>query len=271
MRTSVSRGCHRPSWWRALLLLAAGVGLSAAAETDLQRLQRLVGDLLALQQAAGDAEAGWGEQRPAVEGRIEVLRQQVALAEARQREAQQAAEVTAGGRQALESDVRRSRDALLALGAPLAQAEDVLRGLRPRLPEPLNRSLSERLRDLPASGTPVTADTLADRLRLVFGLLTEIDQFANGVYLFRQPLTDPQQVQREMDTLYLGLSMAFAVSADGTSAAAGTPAAGGWEWRWDPALAPSVRTAVAIYRKEQPASFVVLPLELVPTPAGGKP
>ena len=117
----------------------------------------------------------------------------------------------------------------------------------------------------------MTADTLADRLRLVFGLLTEIDQFANGVYLFRQPLTDPQQVRREMDILYLGLAVAFAVSADGTSAAAGAPAAGGWEWRWDPALAPSVRTAVAIYRKEQPASFVVLPLELNPEPAGGQP
>jgi len=271
MCTSAPRGRRRAGWWRALLFPTAGGALSAAAETDLQRLERLVGDVLALQMAAGEAEAAWVEQRPAVQGRIEVLRQQVAAEEVRLRETQQTAAAAAASRQAVEADATRSREALLALAGPLTQAENDLRTLLPRLPEPLTRSLGERVRELPPPATPVTADTLADRLRLVFGLLTEIDQFANGVYLFRQSLTDPQQVQREMDTLYLGLSMAFAVSADGTSAAAGTPAAGGWTWRWDPALAGPVSTAVAIYRKEQPATFVTLPLQLVPPATGGKP
>lgn len=269
------KSARKTARWRGLLgalALAAWTAMAAtAAETDVQRLERLVGDLLTLQQAAGETEATWAEQRPAVQGRIEILRQQVAAEQARLSQAQQTAAAAAAERQALDADVHRSREALLALAAPLTQAETALRTLLPRLPEPLTRALAERLRELPAAATPVSEQNLSERLRLVFGLLTEIDQFANGVYLFRQPIADPQQVQREMDVLYLGLSMAFAVSADAASAAVGTPGATGWDWRWDPALAGAVRTAVAIYRKEQPATFVTLPLELAPPPSGGQP
>lgn len=270
MPESMPRNRWRCGGWGVVLALASS-SLLPAAETDLQRLQALVTDLVAVRQAAHDAETSWAEQRPAVEGRIEVLRQQVAEAEAALAKAQQEASAAAGARQALESDAQRTREALAALAAPTRDAEARLRGLLPRLPEPLTKSLAERIRELPPADTPITAENLQDRLRLVFGLLTEIDQFADGVYLFRQPLTDPQNVQLEMDTIYLGLSMAFAVSGDGASAAAGLPGTGGWVWRWDPALAGPVRTAVAIYRKEQPAIFVTLPLEAAPKGTGGTP
>jgi len=253
-----------------VLSLVAGTVLGAA-DTDLQRLQAVVTDQVAVRQAAHEAETAWAEQRPAVEGRIAVLRQQAADAEAALAKAQQEAAAGAASRQALEADAQHTREALAALAAPTRAAEARLRALLPRLPEPLTKSLAERLRELPAADVAVTPDDLQERLRLVVGLLTEIDQFADGVYLFRQPLADPQQVQREMDVIYLGLAMAFAVSGDGATAAAGTPAADGWAWRWDPALAGPVRTAVAIYRKEQPATFVALPLELAPKREGGQP
>lgn len=250
-------------------LLAAWSGL--AAEADLLRLERLVGETVSLRQATHEAETAWAEQRPAVEARLALLQQQRTLAEEQLGSARQSAAAGLAARQQLEADVAQSRAALLALAEPLRQAEDRLQRLLPRLPEPLTRSLADSLKALPPSAAEITAETLSDRLKLVCGLLTEIDQFANGVFLTRQSLTATPGASREMDVLYLGLGAAFAVASAGDLAAVGVPGEGGWQWRWDPAYAPDIRAAVAIYRKERTAGFVRLPLELAPKAGGAQP
>lgn len=255
---------------RGLVLCCAAAAVTAA-EPELQRLERLAGEVLALQQAAAEAEASWLEQRPAVQGRIEVLRQQVAAGEARLRDAEQAAADAAAARRAAEAEAQGAREGLAALAAPMAKAEESLRALLPRLPGPLAEALRERVREMPDPGREPGPESAAERLRLIVGILTEIDQFANGVHLVRQPLEDPGQVPREMEVLYLGLAAAFAVSPDDSAAAVARPGPDGWVWRWDASLAGPVRSAVAIYRKEQPAAFVTLPLELTPDRGGGAP
>jgi uncharacterized protein (DUF1778 family) len=242
-----------------------------AAESDLPRLERAVGETVSLRQAAHEAEVAWAEQRPAVEARLALLQQQRTLADEQLRAARQSAATALASRQRLEADVAQSGDALLALAAPLRQAEERLRRLAPRLPEPLSRSLAERLKALPPAPAEITVETLAERLKLVFGLLAEIDQFAHGVVLTRQTLAASSGVVREMDVLYLGLGAAFAVSSTGDLAAVGIPGENGWQWRWEPALAPDLSAAVAIYRKDRPAAFVNLPLELAPKLGGAPP
>jgi hypothetical protein len=262
---------RRTGRWGALLALASGAVL-AAAEADLQRLEAVVTQLVAVRKAAHEAETAWAEQRPAVEGRLAVLRQQQAAAGAALAAAQQAAAEAATRRQTLEAHVAQAEAALATLVAPTRAAEVRLRALLPRLPEPLTTALAQQVKDLPPAEIEIAPETLQDRLRLVFGLLTEIDQFAAGVHLLRQTLTDPAGVVREMDVVYLGLGTAFAASASAPSAAIGRPGPTGWTWRWEDGLGAAVREAVASYRKERPAGFIVLPLELgVQAPQGGTP
>ena len=65
-----------------------------------------------------------------------------------------------------------------------------------------------------------------------------------------------------MDVLQLGLGTAFAVAADGSQAAIGTPGAEAWQWEWRADLAAPIRVALQVYNKKRPAEFVSLPLQL---------
>ncbi|NLF18026.1 MAG: DUF3450 domain-containing protein [Lentisphaerae bacterium] len=253
--------------WRRALALAIGLAAAAAA-ADLDRLETLVGHILEAQQATARAQAEWSEQRPAHEGQIALLTQEVADAEERLERARKDADAAAEQHRQSAADAERARQSLAELAEPIDRAEADLKALWPSLPETLRTTLASPDTGRPDDATPAAkADAaVAERLQALLSRLTELDQFAQGVTLVRQELTEADRTRREMDCLYLGLAIAFAVAADGSRAAVGVPTATGWDWQWDAALAGPVRRAVAIYRKEQPAAWVTLPLRLSALP-----
>jgi hypothetical protein len=130
------------------------------------------------------------------------------------------------------------------------------------LPPLLQGDLSTDLDRLPPPDRPVTAADVGERLRLVFTLTTEIEQYDTGIHVGRLVLTPPDGTSRELDILQIGLGAAFAVSPDGAFAAKGRPGANAWEWEWQAELAEPILHALAVYRKKRPAEFVSLPLQL---------
>ncbi|MBN2452323.1 MAG: DUF3450 family protein [Lentisphaeria bacterium] len=254
----------------AVLALTAGTGRGAEAE-DLRRLQQLVGEEIALRRAAHEARAEWAGQKPALDAHIALLGRQAEEMRAACEQARARAAEAGERRRAAETELRQRQAARDALAVPVAVAEDRLRALLPILPQPLLDRLRENVEALTRPTAGPTGEEVPERLRLVFGLLTEIEQFAAGVHLCRLRLDDPGGRTREMDVLYLGLANAYAVATEGDEAAFGVPGASGWQWRWDPSLAESVRAAVAVFRKERPAAFLRLPLERAGVPGEGVP
>lgn len=257
---------RRRTPWRLALALATGLALAAPA-ADLDRLESLVSQILEAQKATAQAQAEWADQRPAHDGQLALLQQQVADAEERLQRARKSADTAAEDVRRSSAEADRARQGLVGLNDPIDRAEAELEALWPSLPEPLRKTLgSAGTGPTDAAADANAVEAIAERLQALLSRLTELDQFAQGVTLVRQELTEADQTRREMDCLYLGLAIAFAVAADGSSAAVGTPTANGWDWQWDATLAGPVRRAVAIYRKEQPAAWVTLPLRLSSLP-----
>ncbi len=253
---------HRRAPWRPALALAIGLAMAAPA-ADLDRLEGLVGQILEAQQATAQARAEWADQRPAHDGQIALLTQEVADAEERLERVRKDADAAAEQHRQSAADADRAGQSRADLAEPISRAEADLKALWPSLPEPLRNTLGSADSGRPNASTDAA---IAERLQALLSRLTELDQFAQGVTLVRQELAEADQTRREMDCLYLGLAIAFAVATDGSRAAVGVPTATGWDWQWDAALAGPVRRAVAIYRKEQPAAWVTLPLRLSPMP-----
>jgi hypothetical protein len=202
----------------------------------------------------------WDEQKAALLRQQDVLLKRAQelerqLAETQKRVASKQADLNE-----LKAEIAERRTAFDALTAGIEAGEAALRAVRPRLPPCLVDPLAATFDQLLNPEHNPTPEALGDRLRRVFSLLSEIENFDNGVHVCRQVLTTEDGAQREMDVLYIGLGAAYAVSTGGRAAGMGVPTANGWSWTWDVALADPIRSAIAIYRKERPAGFVALPL-----------
>lgn len=70
--------------------------------------------------------------------------------------------------------------------------------------------------------------------------------------------------RREMDVLWIGTALAYAVNGDNTLAALGSPGPEGWVWTETHALAPRIRQALRIQKQEAPPALIRLPVEVQP-------
>lgn len=131
----------------------------------------------------------------------------------------------------------------------------------PRLPEPLRDNLKPLTQRLPKAGEE-TKQSLAERWQNVVGVLNELDKWQREVVVTSElrQLGDGQSV--EVAVLYLGLGQAFYASSNGKVAGFGHPTADGWQWKQANELAADVLRTIAIYKNEQVAAFVRLPVQV---------
>ncbi len=93
----------------------------------------------------------------------------------------------------------------------------------------------------------------------VIGILTEIEKF-NSMVSVDQEIQNINGTMVKVDTIYIGLAVAYYV--DGTKSEAGymVPAKDGWTKVQDNSLANNIAAAVAMQKREQTATFVNLPI-----------
>jgi hypothetical protein len=152
---------------------------------------------------------------------------------------------------------RASSEALEREREFVSDFEGLLMKQAPRLPAPLQDILKPLLARIPTD--PKSRMTAAERLQTVVGILNELDKFNNSVSVFSERRKNAAGEEVAVETLYVGLGAAYFVNEAGDFSGAGTCSATGWEWTPKPALAPSVREAIRIYRNERPAKFIALP------------
>ena len=90
----------------------------------------------------------------------------------------------------------------------------------------------------------------------------KLHELHNQIHLGHEILSTEGSTPREFEVLYLGLSRAFYISADGQAAGYGEWIQKKWIWTEDPSLSPLIRKTLQIQKNLSTAEYVSLPLTL---------
>jgi len=240
----------------SLLLLSDLVAAEALRAMESQVLR-----LADLQRSEWSARQDWQSQRQLLQDQLAILQKQSAVLATALAAQRQETAASAAGNADLAGELTALQARLGELCAAMLTQNDALLALRRRLPPDLRRHLQDafsRLERLTEAAPALTE--LPGILQTQLSVLTEIEQYDHGIHLAKEVLPNPDEQRREYDVMYLGLAVAYALSAGGDRAGMGVPTTAGWEWRWQDEWIPAVAQAMAVARKEQPAQLLRLPL-----------
>jgi len=245
------------------LIAACSVGpLTLAADPGVAEVQAMVRQWIALKQELSRMQTEWQEHEALLTDEMRLLERRRAELKKRLAEQDEKAKGADTGFAALQGRRRALQDTVASLAKSVEIAEQNLRRRQDTLPPLLLEPLQDSLAKLPRKGmAPTSAASLAERLQLIFGIYAQLQQLTRSVHVGRMVLTTPDNRQAEMEVVFIGLAMAYAVSADDTRAAVGCPSEETWTWHWRRELAPAVRQLLSCYRKQSPAAFVNLPVQ----------
>lgn len=147
------------------------------------------------------------------------------------------------------------------LSAPLAKLEQRVRGLLPRLPQPLRDHVAQLSQRLPEKADE-SGQHLADRFGAVVTILSEIDKWNRTVTVGPEMQKLSTGATAEVTAIYMGLGQGWFVTPDGKHAGIGTATAEGWVWTPADGAATAVQEAIDIYKKKKTAAYVQLPVSV---------
>ena len=239
-----------------LLFLAAG-GDDRPTDT----LQALVRQLISLQVEANEEETRWQEEKAHLETTLSLLEKEraklapeIASAKARtdaaMTEREQLAETIGNAEAVLENtDI-----ALRANGERLLNSYNAL-------PDSLKKPLvlaADRVRD--ALFGEARSRTLPYKLRLVSAFAADLNRFLSSVHTVKEVHEVGASDPVEVDVLYIGGAIGYYVSPLELHAGVIVRTSDGWKVVPRNHLATAVRRALAVYRKEEPAALIDLPV-----------
>jgi hypothetical protein len=132
-----------------------------------------------------------------------------------------------------------------------------LAGVAPQLPPLLSQQWQEEAQAL------TDPKDSAVQLQVALAQLTKLMEFDNRISLHEEILTTPDHQKVLVKQLYLGVARAWFISRDGSYKGTGSAVNGQWQWQFDEQLdASPIKTAIAIFEKQQASDFIALPLNL---------
>jgi hypothetical protein len=155
---------------------------------------------------------------------------------------------------------RDLEDALKKVRDLATDFESRVRNLLPGLPAPLQQTVQPLAARIPTDEN--TRLSAAERIQTIVGILNEVDKFNSAVTVTNERRGDARGDEVNVDTIYLGLAVAYFVEPSEKLAGFGAPTADGWKWTIDSKIAPQVKEMIAMYRNQKPAGFVSLPIQI---------
>jgi len=240
--------------------LALGAWWAAAAPPGVDGIKSQVREWVTLRGEIGRVRGDWVEEEQLLvaEQRLLVRRADDLRGQLDESEREKADAVAAMGQ--AKADCMTADESLSGLLDAVRHAEAHMRSCRRRLPPLLQDQLTASFAALELSDADGEPRRVAERLQVVAALYAELQRLAKGVHTGKMLMTDAAGDTREMEVLFVGLTVGYAVSLDNTRAASGRPAARDWTWQWDAALAPAVRDALALARRDRAPALVTLPM-----------
>ncbi|MFN3244277.1 MAG: DUF3450 family protein [Planctomycetota bacterium] len=137
-----------------------------------------------------------------------------------------------------------------------------------RVPAPLALNVQTISQLLPENDEQREKLSLSVRYQNVMGVLNPIDKWNREVKLENERRDLPNGKSVSVTVLYVGLAQGYYVGGKGPDgkpniAGVGTSTADGWRWTPSNELAADIAKAVSIYRNEQLAALVQLPVSIL--------
>jgi len=179
------------------------------------------------------------------------------------------AKVKAGAADQESANKIAARDQFIAaeklLSTDLRKMEEEFATLIPLLPPPLARlpkistgieTLKKNL-SLPADGQ---TEDVAKRLANITELMAEAEKFQQGVNVYPELHKKSDGSEFNMQVVYFGLAIAYAVNEDSTFALIGVPGDAGWKFSEANELAKDIQKLIVTATTEKDVSFTNLPI-----------
>lgn len=121
--------------------------------------------------------------------------------------------------------------------------ESQLRGLKAIAPEPLLKEVAIPLLRLER---PFKEEDWLERFQSAMSILQSTHAFHRRYSVVQHDVSVGNDQPRAGTVLYMGLSNAYFLSVDGSSAAWGKPSSDGWEWAYVPESREAIEAAIAM-------------------------
>lgn len=162
-------------------------------------------------------------------------------------------------------DFVKEADELKVAATALEEGVGVLEAavleLLPRLPPPLQQTVTSFSQRIPEPGKESKL-SLSQRYQNVIAVMNEVDKFNQQVSVHPDVRTLSDGSTATVTVIYVGLARGYYVSNNGINAGYGHSSEDGWVWRAEDALAKEIAKSIAIFKNEQPAAFVSLPVDI---------
>jgi hypothetical protein len=242
-----------------MVLAAGGLTLTAAESAVLTETRSTIEQWVQMRQLISKTRSDWRADKDTLEQTIALYERELgSLDEQRSKvstnntQAEKEMQAALALQQSSQEALDRARQFATGFEAKLKQ-------LVPQLPAPLQDIVKPLLMRMPEDSDK-TKMLSAERVQVCVGVLNELDKFNNAVNVFNEKRKNDKGEEVAVQTIYVGLGAAYFVNETGDFAGIGAPGAKGWAWTNKPEIAPTVESAVKIYRNEQTARFVTLPV-----------
>lgn len=241
-----------------------------------ERLVFLLLFLLALQPRAGDValeknvrrwlamrreiirqKKDWQQEQQALDERLAMLQQRQKVAKQRLAADEKKRLATAAKLRRQQKKLATSQQSLNALRPAIQAIKDKIDKWQKQLP-PVDQNKLKSTR-LPPGDHP---NSPAVSIQQLLSQLTLLEQSCGKIRTARLLLSTPDGETVEMQTLLLGWTARYAVSADESRAAFAFFQGGNWVWQWDSRLARPIRQALDCANRKRPPTLTRLPLQI---------
>lgn len=203
----------------------------------------------------------WATGREVLEDRIALVKREIDTLRGKLADADKNIAETEAKKDEVAQDVTKLKAATADLTQTIGEFETTTLALLRRLPEPLRKRLEPLSQRVPEDAGK-TRLTTGERYANVVGLLNELSKANREITLTNEVRDLGGGRTAEVTTLYVGLARAYYVTAKGDAAGIGEPTDAGFVWSPANHLAADIARAVAIYKNEQVAAFVQLPVQV---------
>ncbi|WFB35242.1 DUF3450 family protein [Kiritimatiellota bacterium B12222] len=236
------------------LILFLSCGDSFAAEVkkvDLDPLEDLVETWTGLRLEIANEKRIWKEQKAFLQQEQALLLKEIEALEAEKEEFEAFSSTVDQEQATLLQEKENLQAGLSALTPLLSEMEQALVEQNNQLPEFLQLDLQLN-----------SEKRVVDRVQAVAAAFTQLESLLGDFHASKLLLPDDEGRRREVDVIYLGQALAFAVSTNDDWAGVGRPDAEAWDWQTRPNLAPQVRRLLEMLDGKQMPQFVEVPLQL---------
>ena len=238
------------------------IGNNAGASTDLVATRSVVKEWVEAEKALADERIAWRAERQILKDLTDLkIKELIGLRTS----------IAAIAENATQEDIVRSklvqqRDELEMHRSAIAQFLDgiapTILAFKAWIPEPLQAQLNPLFKKISDLDAPAPTG-LAEAMQATVTILQALNQFDQTVTVHSSLRTLDSGQQVEVETIYVGLGIAYYRSLSGLLAGYGQPSRTGWNWTTQVELAPAIEAALAVANQQaQAAEFIQLPIKI---------